>query len=219
MFGDSGSTWERAQLRTAVNFTYGGVDAHITPSGLWSYDLPDGLDLANLPYANLGPVIARDASAASTVQAPSPAYTAAQAAQWGNNFTLTWRPQMSDDAEQQGKMDFTWDVAEKLPFLSGIQTGFQRRDRTGNGWAGGGLHGAARHRQRGRGGICGAGRGSDRKPHRQLSLLHADGDLHPALPIRLCSRDHGRHQQQPRRQSEQRAVRHDDVHAHGTRRA
>ncbi len=138
MFGDSGSTWERAQLRTAVNFTYGGVDAHITPSGIWAYDLPDGLDLASLPYANLNPVIARGASNASNVQAPSPAYTAAQAAQWGNNFTLTWRPQMSDDAEKQGKMDFTWDVAEKLPFLSHIQTGFQRRDHTGNGWAGGG---------------------------------------------------------------------------------
>ena len=92
MYGDSGATFERAQLRTAVNYTYGGVDAHITPSGLWSYALPVGLDLANLPYAALSPVIARNASPASTVQAPSPAYTAAQAAQWGNNFTLTWRP-------------------------------------------------------------------------------------------------------------------------------
>jgi TonB-dependent receptor len=138
MLGDSRATWERAQLRTAVNFTYGGVDAHITPSGLWSYDLPAGLDLATLPFANLNPVIARNASAASTVQSPSPAYTAAQAAQWGNNFTLTWRPQMTDDAERQGKLDFTWDVAERLPFLSSIQTGFQRRDHTGNGWGGGG---------------------------------------------------------------------------------
>ncbi|HUQ08718.1 MAG TPA: TonB-dependent receptor [Steroidobacteraceae bacterium] len=138
LYGDSGSTWERAQLRTAVNFTYGGVDAHITPSGIWSYDLPDGLDLANLPYANLNPVIARGVSNASTVQAGSPAYTAAQAAQWGNNFTLTWRPQMSDDNERQGKLDFKWDVAEQLPFVSNIQAGFQRRDHTGNGWGGGG---------------------------------------------------------------------------------
>lgn len=138
MFGDSGSTWERAQLRTAVNFTYGGVDAHITPSGIWSYDLPDGLDLATLPYASLNPVIARGVSNPTTVQEGSPAYTAAQAAQWGNNFTLTWRPQMSDDAEKQGKMDFTWDVTETLPFVSHIQTGFQRRDHTGNGWGGGG---------------------------------------------------------------------------------
>jgi TonB-dependent receptor len=138
MYGDSGSTWERAQLRTAVNYTYGGVDAHITPSGLWSFDLPAGLDLATLPYAALNPVIARAVSNATTVQAGSPAYTAAQAAQWGTNFTLTWRPQMTDDAEKQGKMDFTWDVQEKIPFLSNIQTGFQRRDHTGNGWAGGG---------------------------------------------------------------------------------
>ena len=53
-------TTQRTQLRTAVNYTYGGVDAHITPSGLWSYDLPAGLDLANLPYAALNPVIARE---------------------------------------------------------------------------------------------------------------------------------------------------------------
>ncbi|HEY6125853.1 MAG TPA: TonB-dependent receptor plug domain-containing protein, partial [Steroidobacteraceae bacterium] len=138
MYGDSGSTWQRAQLRTAVNYTYGGVDAHITPSGLWSYDLPSGLDLATLPFANLNPVIARNASAASTVQAASPAYTAAQAAQWGNNFTLTWRPQMSDDSERQAKMDFTFDVQEKLPFVASFQSGFQRRDRSGNGWGGGG---------------------------------------------------------------------------------
>jgi len=138
MYGDSGSTFQRGQLRTAVNYTYGGVDAHITPSGLWSYALPSGLDLANLPYASLGPVIARNVSNASTVQAGSPAYTAAQAAQWGNNFTVTWRPQMTDDGEKQTKMDFTIDTQEKLPFFSSFQTGFQRRDRDGNGWGNGG---------------------------------------------------------------------------------
>jgi TonB-dependent receptor len=138
MYGDSGATFQRGQLRTAVNYTYGGVDAHITPSGLWSYTLPDGLDLANLPYASLNNVIARNASAASTVQAGSPAYTAAQAAQWGNNFTLTWRPSMTDDAEKQAKMDFTFNTEEKMPFFSSFKTGFQRRDRSGNGWGGGG---------------------------------------------------------------------------------
>jgi TonB-dependent receptor len=114
------------------------VDAHITPSGLWAYDLPSGLDLAALPYANLNPVIARNASAASAVQDPSPAYTAAQAAQWGNNFTVTWRPQMTDDSEKQAKLDFEVDVQEEAPFISSFQMGFQRRDRKGNGWGGGG---------------------------------------------------------------------------------
>ncbi|HEX6396187.1 MAG TPA: TonB-dependent receptor plug domain-containing protein, partial [Steroidobacteraceae bacterium] len=138
MYGDSGATYQRAQLRTAVNYTYGAVDAHITPSGLWSYTLPDGLDLAALPYASLGPVVNRAVSNATNVQAGSPAYAPAQAAQWGNNFTLTWRPAMTDDAEKQYKADFTVDVKEKLPFLASFQTGFQRRDREGNGWGGGG---------------------------------------------------------------------------------
>jgi len=138
MYGDSGSTYQRAQLRTAVNYTYGGVDAHITPSGLWSYTLPDGLDLAALPYASLRPVVNRAVSNATNVQAGSPAYAPAQAAQWGNNFTITWRPAMTDDAEKQYKADFTVDVQEKLPFLSSFETGFQRRDREGNGWGGGG---------------------------------------------------------------------------------
>jgi TonB-dependent receptor len=138
LLGDSGSTFQRGQLRTAVNYTYGGVDAHVTPSGLWAYDLPSGLDLTALPFANLNPVIARNASAASAVQAGSPAYTAAQAAQWGNNFTITWRPQMSDDAEKQAKLDFEVDMREQAPFVSSFEMGFQRRDRKGNGWGGGG---------------------------------------------------------------------------------
>jgi TonB-dependent receptor len=138
LYGDSGASFQRGQLRTAVNFTYGPVDAAITPSGIWSYTLPSGLDLATLPYASLNPVVLRAVSNASNVQAGSPAYTAAQAAQWGNNFTVTWRPQMSDDAEQQAKLDFTFDVEERLPFLTSIQTGVQRRDREGNAWSGGG---------------------------------------------------------------------------------
>jgi TonB-dependent receptor len=138
LYGDSGSSWTRTQLRTAVNYTYGAVDAHITPSGLWTYDLPAGLDLATLPYANLNPVVARNVSNPSVVQAGSPAYTAAQAAQWGNNFALTWRPAMTEDSENQTKLDLTYDVAEKLPFLTSLKAGYQRRDRGGDGWAGGG---------------------------------------------------------------------------------
>ena len=138
MYGDSGSSWQRTQLRTAVNYTYGGVDAHITPSGLWAYDLPGGLDLANLPYAALTPVIARAVSNGTTVQAPSPAYTAAQAAQWGTNFNITWRPAMTDDAENQAKLDLVYNVSESLPFLTNLSAGYQRRDHEGNGWGGGG---------------------------------------------------------------------------------
>ena len=106
--------------------------------GLWSYNLPSGLDLATLNYAALNPVIARGVSNANTVQAGSPAYTVAQAAQWGNNFTLTWRPAMSDNREKTAKFDVTYKLPQGINFFREIQTGFQLRDTTGNGYAGGG---------------------------------------------------------------------------------
>ena len=156
-------------------------------------------------------------SNATAVQAGSPAYTAAQAAQWGNNFTLTWRPAMTDDAEQQTKVDFTFDVSERLPFLSNLQAGYQRRDRTGNGWAGGG------YTVRPGTGETWARRDMWRRswfrPKTSPSIIApACRRRPPPSPASTAmSGDHGRHQQQPRRQSEQHAVRHDDVHAHRTR--
>ena len=148
MYGDSGSTYQRGQLRTAVNYTYGGVDAHITPSGLWSYTLPAGLDLASLALCKpeprhqpsrcpMPPTFRRVRRPTRSLRL-SPG-TPHPAAQWGNNFTLTWRPAMSDDSEKQAKMDFTFNVQEKLPFVASFEAGIQRRDRSGNGWGGGGF--------------------------------------------------------------------------------
>lgn len=137
-YGDSGSTFQQAQLRTAVNYTYGKVNMHITPSGLWVYDLPSGFDLGSLPYSALTSVIARNAQAATANQGATPAYTVAQAAQWGTNFTVTWRPKMSDDHEKQLKWDLTYDFDGKLPFLQDVQWGVQSRNHRGNAWSGGG---------------------------------------------------------------------------------
>jgi TonB-dependent receptor len=137
-YGDSGATFQRAQQRTAVNYTYGSVDAHVTPSGLWSYDLPDGLDLASLPYAALNSVTSRASAVANANQAAVPAFTALQAAQWGTNFSVTWRPTMSDDSEKQLKYDLTYDFEGKIPFLQDVQFGMQARNHRGNAWSGGG---------------------------------------------------------------------------------
>ena len=148
-YGDSGATFQRAQLRTAVSAVYGAVNVHITPSGLWSYDLPSGLDLANLPYAATSAAVARNVGGVSTLQAGTLAtnlspssttvqYDAAHAAQWGSNFTITWRPVMSDDHEKQLKWDLTYDFQDKIPFFQDIQFGMQARDHVGNGYAGGG---------------------------------------------------------------------------------
>ena len=45
---------------------------------------------------------------------------------------------MTDDAENQTKLDFDYDVSESLPFVTNFLTGWQHRKHTGNGWAGGG---------------------------------------------------------------------------------
>ncbi len=137
-YGDSGSSVQDAQLRTAVSYAYGAVNVHVTPSGLWTYDLPSNLNIANLPYAALNTTIARAVSGATTVQAGSPVYTAAQAAQWGTNFTITWRPKMTDDHEKQLKWDMTYDFQDKIPFLTDVQVGMRATDHIGNGYGGGG---------------------------------------------------------------------------------
>jgi TonB-dependent receptor len=138
MYGDSGSTWQQAQLRTAVSAPYGSVNVSLTPSGLWTYNLPSNLNIASLPFSAVNPAVAEKAGGASNVQAAVPAYTAAQAAQWGSNFTLTWRPRMSDDHEKQLKWDLTYDFQDKIPFIQDVQFGMQDRDHIGNAWSGGG---------------------------------------------------------------------------------
>jgi len=137
-YGDSGSKSSTAQLRTAVNYTYGTVNAHITSGGLWSYDLPAGLDLATLPYSALNSVTSRASGSASSVQASVPAYTTATAAQWGTNFSMTWRPYLGDDNEKQLKYDLTYDFEDKIPFLQDVQFGMQGRTHRGDGWGYGG---------------------------------------------------------------------------------
>ncbi len=125
---------------------------------------------------------------------------------------------MTDDAEQQAKLDFTFDVSETLPFLTNLQAGYQRRDREGNGWAGGGYT-----VRPGTGNVGAAGYVAPVVVPTENLTVNYRSCMPTATSTQPCQygyvgRDHGRHQQQPRRQSEQHAVRHDDVHARRPRR-
>ena len=147
-YGDSGSNYTDTALRTAVTQTYGSVNVSLTPAGLWTYNLPSNFNIANLPFAVVNPAVAEKPggssafqSATSTTLAPSSSaiqYDAAHAAQWGTNFTITWRPHISDDHEKQLKWDLTYDFQNRIPFFQDIQFGMQARDHRGDGWAGGG---------------------------------------------------------------------------------
>ncbi|MGN6423556.1 MAG: TonB-dependent receptor [Asticcacaulis sp.] len=140
VLSDAMSDFHRAQLRSSVNYTYGDVTAHVTPSGLWTYDLPSGVDfydpnnysqvytqVKNLKAVNPG-----------TVTAGVPAYTVAEQAQWGPNFSLTWRPIMQHDRETMVKSDITYNFEGRIPFLQDVQGGFQFRTHTGSGYGYGG---------------------------------------------------------------------------------
>ncbi len=140
LFSQSNSTFQRAQLRSAVNFTYGDVTMNVTPSGLWTYDMPSGVDFYNADnYSQVFTQVANlKAVNPSATQPGGPAYTAAQQAQWSPNFTMTWRPIMQADRESMIKLDSTYDFEGKIPFFKDVQGGLQFRTHVGSGYAGGG---------------------------------------------------------------------------------
>lgn len=140
-YNTSGSTFQRGQIRTAVNYTYGAVNMHVTPSGLWTYDLPTNINFADGSlYSAVKPGAAQAAvSANSAGTAPAvAAIAAANAAQFGNNYSLTYRPALSNDRENAGKLDFTYNFRHSIPFVSDVQFGWRGVTHIGNGYAGGG---------------------------------------------------------------------------------
>ncbi|MDI7776412.1 TonB-dependent receptor [Asticcacaulis sp. EMRT-3] len=140
LLSSTSSDFRRAQLRSAVNFTYGDVTASVTPSGLWTYATPAGVDFydpANYAQA-LTQKNALKAAKGTATTAPVQAYTAAQQAQWGTNMSLTWRPIMQHDDETMVKSDITYNFEGRVPFFQDIMGGLQFRTHTGSGYAGGG---------------------------------------------------------------------------------
>ncbi len=136
----SGSTFVRTQLRSAVNFTYGTVTMTEGNNGLWSYNIPAGVNFYDpAQYATAKAQTSALKAVAATNTAPAvPAYTVAQQALWSPNFTLTWRPVEQSDRENMIKADLTYDFEGKVPFFTDIQGGIQARNHVGSGYAGGG---------------------------------------------------------------------------------
>ena len=110
----SGSDSRRGQVRTAINYTYGSVNLHVTPAGLWTYDMPSGLNFYN------------------------PANYTSVTNGVGTTYSVTYRPYIADDQERQIKTDLTYDFEGKIPFLTDIQGGLQSRMHNGVGWGYGG---------------------------------------------------------------------------------
>lgn len=138
------STGLRYDRRASFSSLYGVGNFNLEPNGLWNFTRPGGAaidQLGNLAgYATLNPAVA---SAAINIDnfnpVFTPAYTAAQRAQYTNNTQLNVIRSFDNEfTEKQFKLDLTYNTVDKLPFVTALKTGLQVVDQGSTTWSGGG---------------------------------------------------------------------------------
>jgi TonB-dependent receptor len=143
LVGDVKSDFQRESKRTSVAQYYGTSTMSVLPNGLWTYAFPANstYNLYNpAPYAVLAaPQATAATNASSTVVKAIPAYTAAQSP----NLTysqpqLTYNGRIASTEERTGKVDLTYALNDKIPFLTRFKTGLNLRDTIWNSYTGGG---------------------------------------------------------------------------------
>ncbi len=137
------STAMRYDRRASFGYNYGVGNFAIQPNGLWAFTLPDGSQNDQLnfgKYATLNPAVKYDGFAASATNPVAiPAYTAAQTAQYTNSTLLqVIRSFDSENSEKQGKLDLSYNLVDKLPFLTSLKGGVQIRKNASDFWNGAG---------------------------------------------------------------------------------
>jgi TonB-dependent receptor len=141
----SESSYSRQDKRTSRSFDYGALYGAATlsvqPSGLWSYELPQGYDETD--PNNFVLVTARDG--AQTAAAPSwvdpdgrTAYTAAQRALTSASYLVSYQPRADEGEETALKLDVTYDLRDKSTLLTRLKTGVSYRDASKQWWGPGG---------------------------------------------------------------------------------
>ncbi|KQW50813.1 MULTISPECIES: TonB-dependent receptor [unclassified Roseateles] len=137
------STATRHDRRASFGYNYGIGNFALQPNGIWAFTLPEGSqnDQLNFArYATLNPAIAGAAFNASATNPVSvPAYTAAQMPRYTNSALLNViRSFDSENSEKQGKLDLSYNLLDKVPFLTALKGGVQMRQNASNFWNGGG---------------------------------------------------------------------------------
>ncbi|MGQ3051257.1 MAG: TonB-dependent receptor [Roseateles sp.] len=134
----------RYDRRASFSSAYGVGNFELQPNGLWDFTRPGGAaidQLGNLAgYASLNPAVASTAINVDNLNPVfTPAYTAAQRARYTNNTQLNViRSFDNENTEKQAKLDLTYNVVDKLPFLTALKTGLQLIDYGATTWSGGG---------------------------------------------------------------------------------
>ncbi|PTT85275.1 TonB-dependent receptor, partial [Pelomonas sp. HMWF004] len=134
----------RYDRRASFSSAYGVGNFDLQPNGLWDFTRPGGAaidQLGNLAgYATLNPAVASTAINIDNFNPVfTPAYTAAQRARYTSNTQLNViRAFDNENSEKQAKLDLTYNVVDKLPFLTALKTGFQLINYGSTSWSGGG---------------------------------------------------------------------------------
>jgi TonB-dependent receptor len=137
------STAMRYDRRASFGYNYGIGNFAIQPNGVWAFTLPDGSqnDQLNFPkYATLNPAVQSAVfNASATNPVTVPAYSAAQNAQYTNTTLLNViRSFDSENSEKQGKLDLSYNLVDKVPFLTSLKGGVQVRKNASDFWTGAG---------------------------------------------------------------------------------
>ncbi len=150
MAGMTNTSSSRTNFRTARSYTYGDATIQLQDNGLWDIQLPANYDDSNpanfvqlsaprcLTTGTAPTCIGQAAVTASPTSVATPAYTVGQMPLTTPNFSLTFRPSLSEAEERIGKLDVTYRTADIMPFITRIKYGAMYRSNRIDYWGGGG---------------------------------------------------------------------------------
>jgi TonB-dependent receptor len=141
--GDAKSDSMRYDRRGSFGYGYGEATFGLLPDGSWSFTRPDSSVNDQLNYAAYAKLTPGAATAAVPVSATNtvavPAYTAAQRPLLTQTTTLqVIRVRKSESDEKTAKADLTFNLHERVPFLTRLKGGFNLRETGNTFWGTGG---------------------------------------------------------------------------------
>ena len=139
---DGRSDFSRADKRTSWSTPYGEATLSVLPNGLWTYAFPANstFDQANpAQYSTVNAATSARAAVAAGVNNPaSPAYTIAQQPLLTQAPQISYSPKLIETGEKTAKLDLSYNLTDKLPWLTLFKTGFNLRDANAAQWGAGG---------------------------------------------------------------------------------
>ncbi len=146
MLGVMSSNYSRFDERvTGMGSTYGSTTMSVLPNGLWNYAAPAGSSFDQTDpnvYVRMGTQTVAQAAFAATINNPAiPAYTVAQLPQISAATQIQWTPKIGETGEKTAKVDLSYALQDKLPWITQIKSGFNARETTVDTWAGAGSTG------------------------------------------------------------------------------